>query len=232
MLADQPTTVNPSASRARAKPAASPPPRTIIKAILDALASLDIDHIDMPATPERVRRPCGAPSPARGRSDLLGPVPVGVGDYFHHVTVGVLEIDAATAVQMIDLAGLGAPWIGVIPDALSADAGQRRVELGVADKERVMPRTKLFARIEIEGHAVRRLDGDKMAPFRPRLEIEDIGEEFGRDPFVLRRDDRVIELDLIWSSLHDVSFYHVIGLGEETWRIGRPSLPAAPRFRE
>jgi hypothetical protein len=27
-----------------------------------------------------------------------------VGDYFHHVTVGVVEIDAATAVQMIDLA--------------------------------------------------------------------------------------------------------------------------------
>jgi hypothetical protein len=35
-------------------------PPTIIKAILDALASLDIDHIDMPATPERVPRPCGA----------------------------------------------------------------------------------------------------------------------------------------------------------------------------
>src|SRR6266446_6792423 len=139
--------------------------------------------------------PCGAPSLARGRSDLLGPVAVGVGDYLHHVTVGVVEIDAATAVQMVDLAGLGAPRIGVIPDALSADAGERRVELGVADKERVMPRTKLFARIEIEGHAVRRLHRDEMAPFRPRLEIEDIGEELGRDPFVLRRDDRVIEFD-------------------------------------
>src|SRR5204862_1303237 len=107
----------------------------------------------------------------------------------------VVEIDAATAVQMIDLAGLGAPRIGVIPDALSANAGERRVELGVADKEGVMPRTKLFARVEIEGHAVRRLDRDKMAPFRPRLEIEDIGEEPGRYPFVLRRDDRVIEFD-------------------------------------
>src|SRR6516164_1899298 len=170
-------------------------PPTIIKAILDALASLGIDHIDMPATPEWVRRPCGAPSPARGQSDLLGPVAVGVGDYFHHVTVGVVEIDAATAVQMVDLAGLGAPRIGVIPDALSADAGERRVELGVADKERVMPWTKLFARVEIEGHAVCRLHRDEMAPFRPRLEIEDIREELGRDPFVLRRDDRVIEFD-------------------------------------
>src|ERR1700757_1842167 len=149
----------------------------------------------MLAAPERVWRPCGAPSPARGRSDLLRPVAVGVGDYLHHVTVGVVEIDAATAVQMIDLAGLGAPRIGVIPDALGADAGERRVELGVADKERVMPRSELFARIEIEGHAVRCLDRDEMAPFRPRLKIEDIGEELGRDPFVLRRDDRVIEFD-------------------------------------
>src|SRR6266700_5230368 len=99
-------------------------PSTIIKAILDALASLDLDHIDMPPTPGRVRRPRGAPSSARGRSDLLGSVAVGVGDYFHHVTVGVLEIDAATAVQMIDLAGLGAPRIGVIPDAMGVDAGE------------------------------------------------------------------------------------------------------------
>ena len=58
-----------------------------------------------------------------------------MGDYFHHVTVGVVEIDAATAVQMIDLAGLGAPRTGVILDALGADAGERRVIFGVADKE-------------------------------------------------------------------------------------------------
>jgi hypothetical protein len=58
-----------------------------------------------------------------------------------------------------------------------------------------MPRPELFARIEIEGHAVCSLHRDEMAPFRPRFEIEDIGEEFGRDPFVLRRDDRVIEFD-------------------------------------
>src|SRR5215813_4094420 len=141
--------------------------------------------------PKRVFCPCGAPSRARGRSDLLWAVAVGVGDYLHHVTVGVLEIDAATAVQMIDLAGLGTPRIGVITDAPSANAGERRV----ADKERVMSRTKLFTRIEIEGHTVLCLDGDEMAPFRPRLEIEDISEEFGRHPFVLRRDDRVIEFD-------------------------------------
>ena len=48
-------------------------------------------------------RPCSAPSRTRGRSGLLGPVAVGVGDYFHQMTVGVVEIDAATAVQMIPI---------------------------------------------------------------------------------------------------------------------------------
>src|SRR6516162_10527795 len=165
----------------------------------------------MPATPEWVWRLCGAPSPARGQSDLLGPVAVGVGDYLHHGTVRVVEIDAATAVQMIDLAGLGAPRIGVITDAPSANAGERRVELGVADKERVMSRTKLFTRIEIECHAVRCLDRDEMAPFRPRLEIENVGKEFGRYPFVRRRDDCVIEFDTHLVFLHYFRFYHATG---------------------
>ena len=52
------------------------------------------------------RRKRAAPPPACGRLYLLRPVAVGVGDYFHQVTVGVVEIDAATAVQMIDLAGI------------------------------------------------------------------------------------------------------------------------------
>jgi len=66
-----------------------------------------------------------------GRSDLLGAVAVGVGDYFHQVTVGVVKIDAATTVQMIDFAGPCAPRMGVVPDALSADSGERRVEFRV-----------------------------------------------------------------------------------------------------
>src|SRR5262249_44694314 len=116
-----------------------------------------------------------ARAPVRGRLNLLGPVAVGLGDYLHNMTIGVLEIDAAAPVKMIDLAGLGAPRGGVIPDALSADPGGRCVELGVADKEGVMPRPELFARIEIEGHAIRSLDQDKMAPFRPCFKTEDIG---------------------------------------------------------
>jgi hypothetical protein len=123
-----------------------------------------------------------AQSPAREPLNLLGPVAVGPGNYLHQMTVRVIEIDSAATMQMIDLAGLGAPRIGVIADALSADTGERRVELGVADKEGVMSRPELFTRIKIEGNTVRNPDRDEMAPFRPRFEIQDIGEEFGRDP--------------------------------------------------
>jgi hypothetical protein len=91
-------------------------PRAPINAVLDVLASLRIDQIDMSATPIS----CGARSPARGRSNLRERVAVGVGNYLHQVTVGVVEIDAATTVQIIGLAGSGAPRIGVIPDDLSA----------------------------------------------------------------------------------------------------------------
>src|SRR5580700_4190124 len=171
------------------------------------------------ASPLSLNRPCSAPSPARGRSDLLGPVAVGVGDYFHHVTVGVVEIDAATAVQMIDLAGLGAPRIGVILDALGADAGERGGKFGVADKEGVVPRPEFFARIEIQGHAVSRLNRDEMAPFRPRLEIEDISKELGRDPVVLRRDDRMVEFDthLVLPSRFVILSRHRPGRGDRLY---------------
>src|SRR5215472_157674 len=134
-------------------------------------------------------------TPKSQRSDLLRPITVRMSDDFHQVAAGIVEINTAPAVQVIDLARLGAARIGVVPGALGTDAGEGRIELGVADQEGVMPRAELFPRIEIEGHTVGCLDRDEMAPFRSRLKAEDIGKKLGRGPFVLRRDDRVIEFD-------------------------------------
>ena len=55
-LAQEPTTVKPPGVKAARQAGCIAAPQTIINAILDALASLGIDHIDMPATPERVQR--------------------------------------------------------------------------------------------------------------------------------------------------------------------------------
>ncbi len=55
-LTEQPTKVNPLGVKGAGQAGCIAAPQTIINAILDALAPLGIDHIDMPATPERVWR--------------------------------------------------------------------------------------------------------------------------------------------------------------------------------
>ena len=55
-LAQQPTTVKPLGGKGAGQAGCIAAPQTIVNAILDALAPLGIEHIDMPATPERVWR--------------------------------------------------------------------------------------------------------------------------------------------------------------------------------
>ena len=55
-LAELPTSANPLGVKGSGQAGCIAAPQTIINAIVDALAPLGIDHIDMPATPERVWR--------------------------------------------------------------------------------------------------------------------------------------------------------------------------------
>jgi carbon-monoxide dehydrogenase large subunit len=55
-LAELPTRVNPLGVKGAGQAGCIAAPQTIVNAILDALAPLGIEHIDMPATPERVWR--------------------------------------------------------------------------------------------------------------------------------------------------------------------------------
>jgi aerobic carbon-monoxide dehydrogenase large subunit len=55
-LAELPTAVNPLGVKGAGQAGCIGAPQTIIHAILDALAPLGVDHIDMPATPERLWR--------------------------------------------------------------------------------------------------------------------------------------------------------------------------------
>ena len=59
--------------------------------------------------------------------------------------VRVVEIDAAAAVTLIDLAWPLTAWRRVVPDAAGADARERRVELRLADKERIVLRPEILA---------------------------------------------------------------------------------------
>ena len=53
-LGELPTAVNQLGVKGAGQAGCMAAPQTIINAILDALASLGVDQIDMPATPERV----------------------------------------------------------------------------------------------------------------------------------------------------------------------------------
>jgi carbon-monoxide dehydrogenase large subunit len=55
-LAELPTAANPLGVKGSGQAGCIAAPQTIINAILDALAPLGVDHIDMPATPERIWR--------------------------------------------------------------------------------------------------------------------------------------------------------------------------------
>ena len=55
-LAELPTTANPLGVKGSGQAGCIAAPQTIINAIVDAFAPLGVDHIDMPATPERVWR--------------------------------------------------------------------------------------------------------------------------------------------------------------------------------
>src|SRR5581483_1720404 len=58
-LAELPTAANPLGVKGSGQAGAIAAPQTVVAAILDALAPLGIEHIDMPATPERQRRSIG-----------------------------------------------------------------------------------------------------------------------------------------------------------------------------
>src|SRR5881275_834787 len=66
-LAELPTLVNPLGVKGAGQAGCIAAPQTIMNAILDALAPLGIEHIDMPATPERVWR--AIRSARQGRAD-------------------------------------------------------------------------------------------------------------------------------------------------------------------
>jgi carbon-monoxide dehydrogenase large subunit len=55
-LSELPTAVNPLGVKGAGQAGCIAAPQTIVNAILDALSPLGIEHIDMPATPERVWR--------------------------------------------------------------------------------------------------------------------------------------------------------------------------------
>src|SRR5579883_1627822 len=120
---------------------------------------------------------------------------VGGGDQLHEMAIGIVEVDAPAAIEVVDLAGLGVAGAGVDGDALLAQPLDARVELGVAHQKGPVLRTEIVAVGEVEGDAVIGLDGDEAAPRRRVGDAQDIVQEPGGGMLVPGRDDEVVELD-------------------------------------
>src|SRR6266568_5097674 len=118
---------------------------------------------------------------------------VRTGDDLHQVPVRVGEVDAATAVVAVDLAGPGPAGVRPVRHVAPGDPPEDHVELVLADQERVvLGRDLSVGLVEVERDAVvRRRDQEPPEPGRGG-QAEDLGEERGQPLLVTARDDGVI----------------------------------------
>src|SRR5581483_6807552 len=132
--------------------------------------------------------------PVAARSPLRC-LPVGPGDDLEQVAAGVVEVDAAAAVEAVDLAAALAPVVGVEGGARFLEPRERRVELGLAHQEGAVVRPEIVVLAEVERDAVLRPHRHEMPPLPLHLHAEDGREELGRGARVLGGNDDVVELD-------------------------------------
>jgi hypothetical protein len=96
---------------------------------------------------------------------------IGPGDQLEQVPVGIVEIDAAAAIEMVDFARMLAAEIGVMLDAVGANTGEGGIEFLLADQEGIVLRAEALGVRKIEGNAVFGLDRYEVSPFRPCLQV-------------------------------------------------------------
>ena len=111
---------------------------------------------------------------------------------------GVAEVDAATAVVGVDLAGPLAARVGPVLQPADVDLAVDRVEVVLGNQKRVMLRVDLLAVGYIgvvEGRAVLERDGQE-APERHRArQPEQLADKLSGLPLVAGGDDGVVESD-------------------------------------
>src|SRR5205085_5101837 len=98
------------------------------------------------------------------------------------------------AVPPVDLSAPRLARVGPEVEAALADATEDRVELALADEERVVLRRDLVVgRMEVERHVVVDADDVEGPEARGRRPAEDFGEERRRASLVATPDDRVVQ---------------------------------------
>jgi hypothetical protein len=120
---------------------------------------------------------------------------IGPSDDLEEMPIRILEVHAATAVIVVDLARATLARVGPIVDAALADPGKYLIELSFSDQEGVMLRHYLVLRlIEIKTHAVAQRDYPERAEAGSVGQPKNFGEKVRRRLLVTRHYDGVIEL--------------------------------------
>src|SRR5215469_2724114 len=119
----------------------------------------------------------------------------GSGEKLQHVAVGILEVDAASAAPGIDLHILLRERAAAVGDAGLFDSAEDRVELRVADVERIVMHLEAIPVVKIQRERFVDSYGRKMTHRTLVFEAEHTGEKLCRRFLVVRRYDRVIQRD-------------------------------------
>src|SRR5258708_28408915 len=121
------------------------------------------------------------------------PVAVRLGDQLEQVAVGGVEVDAAAAPMVVDLARPFLVGTGEIGEPGILHPSEGCVEFLVVDQEGVMLGAHILGIDEVERDTIAGLDWPKRPPLRSDIHAQDIGQEFCRSILVLGRNDDVVE---------------------------------------
>lgn len=111
---------------------------------------------------------------------------------FQQVTIRAVEVNAPATLSGVQLAVYRVPGITSPSDAGFLHALEDRVELVIAHVKGIMMRLKGLGVVKVEGQFLVDAHGGEMSHRSCVIKPENLGEEFCRRFFVLRRYDRVI----------------------------------------
>jgi hypothetical protein len=112
------------------------------------------------------------------------------------MSVGIVEVDAAAAVVVIDLTRSALARVGPMVEAAFDDPAEDLVELVLSDQERVVLRgNRVIGLVVVEREAVVDVNDEEGTEASRSREAQDLGEKGRRPLLVAAPDDRVIEFD-------------------------------------
>ena len=124
--------------------------------------------------------------------------PVGSGNCFDQVSVGIVEVDTSAVVPVVDLSELLAKRIGPIAEAARPNALEDGIELCLVDQKREVTLQDVLVGLNEIQRGRADLENGEMSQLSRRCESQQFGEKPRGQLRIARMNDSVIEGD--WHS--------------------------------